>query len=43
LEENKLDLSSDKAAGGRGWHSREIKPKEFKGREGLIELEVEGY
>jgi hypothetical protein len=37
-EENKLGLSSDKVAGRKGWHSREIKPKEFKGEEGHIAL-----
>jgi hypothetical protein len=36
-------LSSDKVAGGKGWHSREIKPKEFKGEEGHIALGVEGH
>jgi hypothetical protein len=35
--------SSDKAAGGKGEHSREIKPKEFKGEEGHIALGVEGH
>jgi hypothetical protein len=39
---NKLSLSSDKLAGGKGWHNREIKPKEFKGEEGHIALGVEG-
>jgi hypothetical protein len=42
-EENKLGLSSDKVAGGKGWPSREIKPKEFKGEEGHIALGVEGH
>jgi hypothetical protein len=29
-EENKQGLSSDKVAGGKGWHRREIKPKNSK-------------
>jgi hypothetical protein len=33
-EENRLGLSPDKVAGGKGWHGRKIKPKEFKGEEG---------
>jgi hypothetical protein len=36
-------LSSDKVAGGKGWHSREIKSKELKGEEGHIALGVEGH
>jgi hypothetical protein len=32
-EENKQGLTPDSIAGGKGWHSREIKPKEFKGEE----------
>jgi hypothetical protein len=35
-------LSSEKVAVGKRWHSREIKPKEFKGEEGHIALGVEG-
>jgi hypothetical protein len=42
-EENKLGLSSDKVAGGKGWHSREMIPKEFEGEEGHIALGVEGH
>jgi hypothetical protein len=42
-EENKLGLSSDKVAGGKGWHSREIIPKEFEGEEGHIALGVDGH
>jgi hypothetical protein len=34
-EEKQTGLCSDKLAGGKGWHSREIKPKESK-REGHI-------
>jgi hypothetical protein len=41
-EENKLGLSSEKVAVGKRWHSREIKPKEFKGEEGHVALGVEG-
>jgi hypothetical protein len=36
-------LSSDKGAEGKGWHNREIKPKEFKDEEGHIALGVEGH
>jgi hypothetical protein len=36
-------LSFDKVAVKKGWHSREIKPKEFKGEEGHIALGVEGH
>jgi hypothetical protein len=36
-------LNSGKVAGGKGWHSREIKPKEFKGEGGHIALGVEGH
>jgi hypothetical protein len=36
-------LSPAKVAGGKGWHSREVKPKEFKGKEGHIALRVEGH
>jgi hypothetical protein len=42
-EENRLGLSPDKVAGGKRWHSREIKPKEFKGEEGHTALGVEGH
>jgi hypothetical protein len=34
---------SDKVAGGKGWHSRERKPKELEGEEGHIALGVEGH
>jgi hypothetical protein len=42
-EEDKLGLSFDKVAEGKGWHKREIKPKELKGEEGHIALGVEKY
>jgi hypothetical protein len=34
-------LCSDKVAGGKGWHSREVKPKESKREEGQVALGVE--
>jgi hypothetical protein len=36
-------LCSDKVAGGKGGHSREIKSKESKREEGHIALGVEGH
>jgi hypothetical protein len=42
-EENKGYLSSDKLAGSKGWHSREIKPKEFKDEEGHIARGLAGH
>jgi hypothetical protein len=43
IRRKQTGLSPDKVAGGKGWHNREIKPKEFKGEEGHIALGVEGY
>jgi hypothetical protein len=36
-------LCSDKVAGGKGWHSREIKLKESKHEESHLALGVEGH
>jgi hypothetical protein len=33
----------DKVEGRKGWHSKEIKPKEFKGEEGHIALGIERH
>jgi hypothetical protein len=43
IRRKQTGLSSYKVTGGKGWHSREIKPKEFKGEEGHIALGVEGH
>jgi hypothetical protein len=42
IKRKQTGLSSDKVAGRKGWHSKEIKSKEFKG-EGHIVLGVEGH
>jgi hypothetical protein len=42
-KENKQGLSSDKGEERKGWHSREIKLREFKGEEGHLALGVEGH
>jgi hypothetical protein len=42
-EKKQTGLCSDKVAGGKGWHSREIKPKESKREEGHISLGVKGH
>jgi hypothetical protein len=42
-EEEQIGLCSDKVAGGKGWHSREINPKESRREEGHIALGVEGH
>jgi hypothetical protein len=42
-EEKQTALCSDKVAGGKGWHSREIKSEESKHEEGHIALGVEGH
>jgi hypothetical protein len=43
IRRKQTGLGSDKIAESKGWHSREIKPKEFKGEEGHIALRVEGH
>jgi hypothetical protein len=43
IRRKQTDLSSDKITGEKGWHSREIKPKEFKGEESHIALGVKGH
>jgi hypothetical protein len=43
IRRKQTGLSSDKVAGGKGWHIREIKSKEFKGEEGHTALGVEGH
>jgi hypothetical protein len=42
-EEKHIVLCSDKVVGGKGWHSRELKPKEYKHEGGHIALGVEGH
>jgi hypothetical protein len=40
-EEKQTGLCSDKVAGGKEWHSRDIKPKESK--RGHVAIRVEGH
>jgi hypothetical protein len=42
-KEKQTDLCGDKVAGEKGWHNKEIKPKESKHAERLVVLGVEGH